>query len=144
MRENPLFVDSTKTRGDNINACFELKNLVIRENERIILKIVEDPQNRQHEIQMRSKDELWMTRVFLQHKNKIKFQFVVINETKTVVCSPIYDNLVNYLIETDWEHSTNMNLLFNKKEASEQQSKGYQDFQENKTILGNLIKQWGL
>ena len=145
MKENPLFVDSTKTRGDNIKALFELSDLLLRDNERLIIKVVEEPQGRQHEVLLRTDEDAYNARVFLQHQNKIRYQFVVLDETKVLMTSRIYEDRVNYLIENKWEPAKNRELLFEKKTAAENQDhKVYQQFQENKTLLGNLIKQWGL
>lgn len=145
MKENPLFVDSTKTRGDNVKTVFELNRLLLRDDERLIIKIVEEPQGRQHEVLMRREEEAYTARVFLQHQNKLRFQFVILRDTQVVFTSLIHEDRVNYLIELDWQPSWERKLLFEKRHVVENKShKHYQQFQENKTLLGNLIKQWGL
>lgn len=145
MKENPLFVDSTKTRGDNINITFEVQDILLRDGEFLLLKVIEDPQGRQHEIPLRFKDGIWSGKTFLQHKNKIRYQFVVLSEKQILFASPIYEGSVNYLIEARWELERPLKLLFDKIKTPEaRQEKVYEQFQENKTLLGNLIKQWGL
>ena len=145
MKENPLFVDSTKTRGDNIKVNFELSNLLLRDDERLILKVIEEPQGRQHEVLMRSQDNLYTARLFLQHQNKIKFQFVVLKDDKVELVSPAFDDRAHYIIESLWDVARSKQLIFDKKSQTENKDhRVYQQFQENKTLLGNLIKQWGL
>ncbi|MCB9027007.1 MAG: hypothetical protein H6625_11855 [Bdellovibrionaceae bacterium] len=145
MKANPLFVDSTKTRGDNVKTIFELSGLLLRDNERLLLKIIEEPQVRQHEVLMKTEEDTYSARVFLQHQNKIRYQFVILNETRVILASNVFEDRVNYLIENKWEPSQTLDLIFDKRNENKQKNQQhYQQFQENKNILGNLIKQWGL
>jgi hypothetical protein len=145
MRENPLFIDSTKSRGDNIHVHFELNDVFLYEEEILLLKIVDEVQKRHHEIELKNHQGIYSAKVFLPHMNRIKYQYVVLKNSQVKFFSVVYEGIVNYVFEDSWRPAFLIPLLFDQPlTPSANDSNIYDQFKENKNLLGNLIKHWGL
>lgn len=152
MKQNPLFIDSTKIQGDSIKVQFELKNLLLYDGETLHLKLYEAPQKQLHERQMEYEDKFWTTKIFLRHKNQILFQYFIKKGDRVLFQSPVHQQLSCYVVESLWEPDFQESSLDQELEKHLQDSRAFHPYSlaksasrmdDPKLSLGGLVKKWG-
>jgi hypothetical protein len=99
---NPLFVDSTKFRGDLVATQIELKNILIYEDEALFV-VVTTHLGAERRIQMKLLDDKsFEARLHLNHQSQISFQFVIEKQGRRLLQSIVHKGRAQYTISEAW------------------------------------------
>ena len=102
---NPLFVDSTKFRGDLIATQIELKSVLIYEDEALFV-IVTTHLGAERRIQMKMLDDKsYEARLHLNHQSQISFQFVIEKQGRRLLQSVVHKGQAQYSMIENWIQS---------------------------------------
>lgn len=103
MKKNPLFVDSTKFRGDSILTQFELKDFDKPGPLDLQVRVDRESGEEQWITLVPVKNRSWIGRIYLEHQEKIRFQFCLLKNEKVLAQSENRKSEASYLIESFWE-----------------------------------------
>ena len=102
IKNNPLFVDSTKFHGDSIGTQVELKNVAVFEGEELFI-VVTNHQGISLKIPMTAVDErTWEARVHLNHQKSIAYHFLIESAGKELFRSTSRRGRAQYAIIENW------------------------------------------
>jgi hypothetical protein len=105
-KSNPLFVDSTKVRGDLIGTQIELRKCQIFDDEQLYV-LVTSTQGMTTRMQMKVLDyRSYEARVHLSHQAHVTFQFVIEKDGKILWLSAQHSARAQYAIVEEWEPLT--------------------------------------
>jgi|GEM_PF-2089890 len=105
-KSNPLFVDSTKVRGDLIASQIELRNAMIYDDEQLFV-LVTNHQGMTTRTQMKVLDyRSYDAKVHLNHQTHITFQFVIEKQGKILWLSAQHTGRAQYVVVEVWEPLT--------------------------------------
>lgn len=102
-KTNPLFVDSTKMRGDRIGTQVELQNVILHDNERLFITVMSSqgqPMNTELEV---LDEKSYGGRVLLKHLENISYQFVIEAGDTRVFQSVIKQAKAEHALVEKWE-----------------------------------------
>lgn len=100
---NPLFVDSTKFRGDLIGTQIELRNVMVYEDEMLSV-LVTNNQGLTTRTQMKVLDyRSYEARVHLNHQTHVTYQFIIEKGAQLLWQSAQFTGKVQYAIVEEWE-----------------------------------------
>lgn len=102
-RSNPLFVDSTRTQGEDIATQIELNHIAPYLGEEIYVKVTDKAGAEQVSVLERRNDHQAVGFVLLKHQQEITFQFFVARSGKPVFMSNPRSTRATYLIADNWE-----------------------------------------
>ncbi len=101
-KNNPLFVDSTKLRGDRIDTHIELGNILIYDGETVAV-VVQNTRSDKVKVAMHQKNDVYRAIVWLGHQDAISYYFVVEKDNKNLFRSAQKSNSAQYAIIEKWE-----------------------------------------
>lgn len=102
-KSNPLFVDSTKLQGDSIGSQFELKKVLIYEDESLAVIITNHQGNSQRVLMKINEAGDFEARALLNHQKTITYQFVIERAGKRILQSAPKQIRAQYAIIEEWE-----------------------------------------
>jgi hypothetical protein len=110
-KSNPLFVDSTKTRGDLIASQIELRNCQIFDDEQLFV-LVTNNHGMSTRTQMKVLDyRSYDAKVHLNHQTHVTFQFIIEKDGKVLWLSAQHNARAQYVIVEMWEPLTDPNAI---------------------------------
>lgn len=102
-KTNPLFVDSTKMRGDRIGTQVEVQNIILHDGEKLFITVLGQsgqPMN----TELEAVDETsFGGRVLLKHLENIRYQFVIEAGDARIFQSAIKQGRAEHMIVDKWE-----------------------------------------
>jgi len=102
MKSNPLFIDSTKFHGDVICTQFDLRHILIYDDETVFV-IVNTAEGESTRMPMKALDEGgYSARVHLNHQTLISYRFEIEKAGSAFLYSRGFKTRVQYAIVTDW------------------------------------------
>lgn len=105
VKNNPLFVDSTKFHGDLIATQIELRNILIYDDESVHV-VVTNHQGDTKRIPMKPIDERsYEAKVHLNHQTLVSYRFVIEKSGKNFMYSGSFKCRARYAIIEYWEPS---------------------------------------
>lgn len=105
-KSNPLFVDSTKVRGDVIGTQIELRKVMIYDDEQLYV-LVTNNQGMTTRTQMKVLDyRSYEARVHLSHQTHVTFQFLIEKDSKILWLSAQHTGRAQYAIVEEWDPLT--------------------------------------
>jgi len=103
MKSNPLFVDSTKFRGDLIGSQIELRNAMVYDDETLTV-LVTNNQGMTTRTPMKVLDyRSYEARVHLNHQTHVTYQFVIEKNEQILWQSAQFTGRAQYVIVENWE-----------------------------------------
>lgn len=102
-KSNPLFVDSTKLQGDSIGSQFELKKVLIYEDESLAVIITNHQGNSQRVLMKMTDSGDFEARALLNHQKTITYQFVIERAGRRILQSAPKQIRAQYAIIEEWE-----------------------------------------
>ena len=149
-KSNPLFVDSTKFRGDMITTQIELKDVLIYEDE-ILCVALTDHQGVAKRLVMKVLDERsFEARIHLHHLTPITYRFYVEKDGQRSLQSAIKRSHAQYAIIEIWqplmegEVETESAEIAPSSQAKPAQSPEVAWARESSIAVRSLIEKWGL
>ncbi len=153
-KSNPLFVDSTKTRGDLIASQIELRNCMVFDDEQLIV-IVTNNQGMTTRTPMRVLDyRSYEARVHLCHQTHFTYQFVVEKDSKVIWLSPQYTGRAQYVTVEIWEPILDKSAAaaaealihkpINSLDHQQEEDNGATWARESSKNVRALMDKWGL
>ena len=102
-KSNPLFVDSTKTRGDLIGTQIELRNVMVYDDETLSVLVTNN-----HGMSTRTPLKVldyrsYDARVHLNHQTHVTYQFVIEKDGQILWLSAQHTGRAQYAIVEVWE-----------------------------------------
>lgn len=102
MKNNPLFVDSTKFHGDLISTNIELRKVILYDEE-LLFVVVKNHQGVTRKLPMKLNEDFnFEARIHLNHQTPVTYQFVVEKDEHRVYSSPIRDSRAQYALIEEW------------------------------------------
>ena len=140
MKNNPLFVDSTKLRGEQISIQMELRQIVLYEGEGVFLRL----KNREGNVVRVPMTALnnggFEARTWVGHQEPISFQFVIEKDGNVVFMSAVHKAQAQYMIIERWEAQLEGTLLETSRSPSPELSPGVRAQGQS---LRALAEKWG-
>ena len=102
-KSNPLFVDSTKLQGDAIGSQFELKKVLIYDDENLAVIITNHLGNSQRVFMKMNENGDFEARALLNHQKTITYQFVIERAGRRILQSAPKQIRAQYAIIDEWE-----------------------------------------
>lgn len=102
-KTNPLFVDSTKMRGDRIGTQVELQNIILHDGEKLFITVLGQqgqPMNTELEP---TDDKSYGGRVLLKHLESISYQFIIESNEARIFQSVIKQARAEHALVDKWE-----------------------------------------
>lgn len=99
---NPLFVDSTKFRGDLIRSNFELKNVMVYDDEELFVVITDRNGTRESKLKWLENSTSFEANIHLPHQALISYQFVIRKGEQKVYQSVVFEGQAQYAMTQDW------------------------------------------
>lgn len=147
MKNNPLFVDSTKFHGDLIATQVELRNVLIYDDE-ALFAIVTNHKGESKRLAMRPLDERgYEARIHLHHQTVVTYRFVIEKEGRAFMFSRAEKARAQYAIIADWEPSdedpTTLDLSAGASQAPASTPSPNAWPREQAVGIRSLIDKWG-
>ena len=153
-KSNPLFVDSTKFRGDPIGTQIELRKAMVYDDEQLFV-LVTNNQGMTTRTPMKVLDyRSYEARVHLNHQTHVSYQFVIERDGKLQFQSMQYTGRAQYAIVEDWEPVLGevvdtmtekpINTLEPKIAPTKGQPQGAEWARESSMNVRALMDKWGL
>lgn len=102
MKNNPLFVDSTKFHGDLISTNIELRKVILFDEESLFV-VVKNHQGVTRKLPMKLNEDFnFEARIHLNHQTAVTFQFLIEKGGQRVFSSPIRDSRAQYALIEEW------------------------------------------
>lgn len=102
-KANPLFVDSTKMRGDSILTAFELHGVSNHFGASVFVRVSDEAADAEKVFHLQpTEDGGFRTQVYLQHLTEIKYQFFLSRDEVVLSSSPTYTAMASHVISQDW------------------------------------------
>lgn len=103
MKNNPLFVDSTKFHGDVICTQIELKNVILHDGEALFVMIT-NHKDVSRRLPMKSLDErTYEARIHLNHQTPVTYRYVIEKDGERVFQSANMKARAQYALIDLWE-----------------------------------------
>lgn len=149
MKSNPLFDDSTVTRGSNIQTKFELKDASLRDGEVLCLKVFYEGDMRCLEMSYREAEDVFSASLWLEHKIPLSYQFFIQRGGEVLYATPLKKGLALHIIMDTWaplpgfkwkENFAN----FRESEIIQSSNADKASTDKREDFIGDLINKWGL
>jgi len=102
-KTNPLFVDSTKMRGDRIGTQVEVQNIILHDGEKLFITVL-GQQGQPMNTELEPMDETsYGGRVLLKHLEGISYQFVIEAGEARLFHSTIKQARAEHALVDKWE-----------------------------------------
>jgi len=102
-KANPLFVDSTKMRGDSILTSIELRGLSNHFGASVFVRIRDEAVDAEKVFHLQPAEEgVFRAQVYLQHLTEINYQFFLSRDEVVLSSSPTYVAMAGHVITEDW------------------------------------------
>jgi hypothetical protein len=147
-KSNPLFVDSTKLRGDRIDTNIELNNVLVYDGETVVVVIKNVRGETERFIMKVVDDTSFKARVWLGHQETINYRFEIEKDSAVVLQSSTKQARAQYAIVEKWE------AVFDEPEMAspilKDESRFFSQPSPAKAAasytnsLGSIIEKWGL
>lgn len=110
-KKNPLFVDSTKLRGEQISIQIELRQILLFEEEQVFLRL-KNSDGVLVRVPMKPTDSgSYEARTWVGHQEPISYQFVIEKDGNVVFMSKVEKAQAQYMLINRWEASLEEALL---------------------------------
>lgn len=149
---NPLFQDSSISKGTNIRTQFELKKVFLNPEEKIFLSVLD--KNERKIVELKRIDEksgTYSASLWLKHKQEITYHFFIMVSDKIIQVSDTRMGVAMYTLMEIWTPSLDETKL--AEAESELKSSPDSAFLSEPVVnekantddlIGNLIEKWGL
>ncbi|PWU20832.1 MAG: hypothetical protein C5B49_03640 [Bdellovibrio sp.] len=101
-KQNPLFVDSTLHPGDGIRCLFEVRQVLLYEEESIYLVLL-NTDGEESYAEMSEAGTHYEATVRLMHELPIHFYFAIVKDEKLLFRSQIVQRTPRYTLVENWE-----------------------------------------
>lgn len=102
-KANPLFIDSTKTRGELISSQIELRNVQVFDDEQLFVLVMNN-KGITTRTQMKVLDyRSYEARMHLNHQTHVTYQFLIEKDSKVLFLSQQHVARAQYAIVEKWE-----------------------------------------
>ncbi len=102
-KANPLFVDSTKMRGDTILTTVELFGLKTQFGSSAFVRIRDDHADREKVFHLEpQEDGSHRAQIFLQHQTEIRYQFFVARDEVVLATGPLETTVAGHVLSANW------------------------------------------
>lgn len=102
MKNNPLFFDSTKFRGDLVFVTIHIEGVELSLDEKLIVRMIREGHvQRQMDLTPVGLRK-WSIETRLEYKEKLKIELVVLNGENIVEVSPPFEVVSCYSIQLRW------------------------------------------
>ena len=105
-KTNPLFVDSTKIRGDRIGTQVELNKVILYDGEKLFVTILAEQGQPVHTPMEAMDEHSFGACILLKHLEKFSYQFVIEENERRVFQSGILHGRAEHAVVATWEPAT--------------------------------------
>jgi hypothetical protein len=149
---NPLFQDSSISKGTNIRTQFELKKVFLNADEKIFLSVLDRSERKIVELKrIDEKSGTYSASLWLKHKQEITYYFFLMESDKVVQVSDIKSGIAMYTLMEIWTPSSEPEKLAevdSDLKASPESAHVLEPQEIEKpspeVVIENLIEKWGL
>ncbi len=103
MKNNPLFFDSTKFRGDNVIVDIELQGVELSLGESLEVRVIMSDGSDSYFLMSARGLRKWHAEARVEYQQRIKLEFIVKKNEEIITKSDIRTTIASYSVYQKWE-----------------------------------------